>query len=53
MAEIPVAITFPVAPEVVAEIAADELILTTQIFDHGARRRSLEIVAAVRDAAAG
>jgi luciferase family oxidoreductase group 1 len=39
--------------EAFAELTrADELMLTSQIYDHAARLRSFEIVAAVRDAAA-
>jgi hypothetical protein len=33
-----------------ARTAADELMVTAQIFDHSARRRSFEIAAAARDA---
>ncbi len=36
-----------------ARTQADELILTTQIHDHGARLRSLEIVAGLREVPAG
>ena len=32
---------------------ADEIMVTAQIFDHAARLRSMEIVAAVRDQVAG
>ena len=32
---------------------ADELIITSQIYDHGARKRSYEIVAAERDELSG
>ncbi len=34
---------------ILAETAADELILSAQIYDHAARRRALEIAAEVRD----
>ncbi|MGH9140691.1 MAG: alkane 1-monooxygenase, partial [Vicinamibacterales bacterium] len=34
----------------VARTGADELIITSQIFDHAARLRSYEITAAIRDA---
>jgi luciferase family oxidoreductase group 1 len=33
----------------IAETAADEIMVTSQIFDHGARLRSYEIVAGIRD----
>jgi hypothetical protein len=36
--------------EFVRETGADELMVTSQIFDHQARLRSFEIVAAARDA---
>ena len=34
----------------IARTGADELIITSQIFDHAARLRSYEITAALRDA---
>jgi alkanesulfonate monooxygenase SsuD/methylene tetrahydromethanopterin reductase-like flavin-dependent oxidoreductase (luciferase family) len=33
----------------IAETAADEIMMTSQIFDHAARLRSYEIVAGIRD----
>ncbi len=36
-------------PEFIARTGADELMITSQIFDHRARLRSFEIVAGVRD----
>jgi luciferase family oxidoreductase group 1 len=37
----------------IAETAADEIIMTSQIYDHQARLRSFEIVAQIRDGALG
>jgi luciferase family oxidoreductase group 1 len=37
----------------IAETAADEIIMTSQIFDHQARLRSFEIVAGIRDETLG
>jgi alkanesulfonate monooxygenase SsuD/methylene tetrahydromethanopterin reductase-like flavin-dependent oxidoreductase (luciferase family) len=37
----------------IAMTAIDELIIATQIYDHGARKRSYEIVAEVREGLAG
>ncbi len=37
----------------VAQTGADELILTSQIFDHAARVRSFEIVAGLREQIGG
>ncbi len=36
----------------IAETGADEIMMTSQIYDHGARLRSYEIVAGIRDAMA-
>jgi alkanesulfonate monooxygenase SsuD/methylene tetrahydromethanopterin reductase-like flavin-dependent oxidoreductase (luciferase family) len=37
----------------IAETAADEIVMTSQVFDHQARLRSFEIVAQIRDQALG